>query len=178
MPTQGPDTEARLQGERAKYRRLILAFYDLSEVREYLSALSTIGPRGLASASTALRDAVLAAIVISYGRCFVSSEGADGGRIPIPERFLRGLTEGERAAHSRLLTLRHREFAHSDTEVAQVKVQSWKSAVLMPQSRVLRHFSVSDDDLTTLGAICEKLHIYIVDEMERLSAQLAEHGGF
>lgn len=167
-----------LDKERALYRRLIISWHDLMDARPALAHLLS-GDALLAD--EAVRDSLLTSLVVSYGRCFTQSRGQSQTASRLPDSFLKTLTTEELTLHRRLLQLRNTEFAHSDAEAAEVRVQAipdFKSAVLLPSSRRLRSSSLSEVDLRVVSGLLGKMHIFIHDELVRLSPVLAPHGDF
>jgi hypothetical protein len=172
-----PDISAeRLRHERALYKRVVLAFFDVTEACLYLERLRVADNSG----DEVMRDAFVTAFVIGYGRCFADSRSGPGALVRLPDRLLRALDPAELALHHRLMNLRNTEFAHSDADAANVQVSPANAPVdfLVPQSRALRTDSLEASAFGDVARLMEKLYIFIHDEMLRLNHVLAPHGRF
>jgi hypothetical protein len=168
----------RVEHERRLFRRLVISWFDLVEAR---GALTELFGRDDVLTNQVLRESLLTSIVVSYGRCFTPSRGPSGAVQSLPQSFLRTLDSRQLAVHHRVLQLRNTEFAHSDESAAEVEVRAFpdfSSGVLLPSSRKLRSSTLSDSDLRTVSGLLDKLHIFIYDEIVRLSPLLAPHGDF
>jgi hypothetical protein len=170
--------EARIDRERALFRRIIISLQDLDDARSAVNRLLGLNAQvPVPPTDVTLRDALVASAVTSYGRIFVRSRGESRRVGQVPARFLKGLTPAERTLHTRLLRLRNQEFAHSDEDAADVKVRV-AHGILHPVSRRLRRHSIADADLRGMDGIFSKLHIFLHDEMLRLYRALAPLGDF
>jgi hypothetical protein len=171
--------DSRVVSERLLYKRLVLASHDLDEAREYLRSVAAFAssPSGDRT-DRAIVSALVTSFVVSYGRCFVGSELGEKELPRVPERGRRKLSVDERSLHDRLIALRNREFAHSDAEVADIRVGVTPSGTLVPTSRVLRRYSLSDNDLAAAGSPVRKMSAFVTDELIRLQDRLAPYGEF
>src|SRR4051812_26972820 len=111
------DPETQRLAERAIFKRLVISYFDLTEARSYLESLLglKVDLRSIAQDRTQI-DALMTALVVSYGRLFSRHRGGQGVSPALPEGFVRGLTREEHTTHRRVIQLRNQEFAHSDPE--------------------------------------------------------------
>ncbi len=168
----------QVERERALFRRLVIAWHDLIDAR---AALTHLLGADESLPNQVLTDSLLTSLVMSYGRCFTQSRGPSVAIRNLPHSFLKTLDPDQLAVHHHVLQLRNTEFAHSDVDAAEVQVQAFpefKSGVLLPSSRRLRSSPLLDAELRTLSGTLDKLHIFIHDEIVRLSPLLAPHGDF
>lgn len=123
------DLEGPLSTELAD---LITLQRDLEFARSCMHALNDLAAVRPSLTTDALKNALQHAIsaeaeaaYISYGRCFGRgrSAGDPGRRVEIPEDFMNGLTEEERATHELALELRNLHVAHRINDWAQVRVR-------------------------------------------------------
>ena len=172
MPGQVDDP--RDANERATHNRLVLALDDLEEARSYALYIVThqIDER-------LVLEGLQAAMVVAYGRCF-SGEGGDATEaLPaVPARFWKALSPDLRALHDRLLTLRHQEFAHSDSDAAAISMTRWvfpDEVIVGPDHRVLRAL-VPKDDLERVIDLVNQLRSSILAEVARIQHRFKEDG--
>jgi hypothetical protein len=157
----------------ALFRRLVLSNADLVEAEESyrrLLALNQFDLRPLEQHPDT--GAHLTRLVVSYARPFSRNRGARTTR-SLPNRFLDQFTEAERATHTRILDLRHQEFAHSDEDAADVHiavVPGDPSTVsgIWRRPRVL----FDRDEMARVGECIRKLREAIDHELRRLRAEL------
>jgi hypothetical protein len=183
MQPMHAQAEGDLASERARFKRIILAWQDLEEARQSLSRL--LGSNGKAPPHEAededVRAALLTSVVVAYGRLFARSRPSASVPGQLPERFAADLDPLLRPLHKRLLNLRNEEFAHSDAAVAELKIAAFPhdhGGVLSPEARILRKHSVDHHDLVLLDDILNRVHAYLYDEMLRLYPILTPHGDF
>jgi hypothetical protein len=171
----------RIAAEQAAFKRLVIAFQDLDDMRRAVDLLA--GSRdqpAIPASQDVIRASLVTSVVVGYGRCFTHVRG---GSVPsgLPDRFHRTLSANLRALHDRLLLLRHTEFAHSDAAAAGVKTSTLPDFVggaLLPTSRRLRLYSLSDAEIEQLPSLLNELHVFLYDELVRLNKFLAPHGSF
>lgn len=169
-------TELSKTKVQAQYKRVIIAFHDLSDCRQYLNRLlGRNGETPPAPADRVQREALMTAIVVSYTRSFSGNRSAADVAPRIPRTFQRSLSPAQVALHKRMLRLRNGEFAHSDPDVSQVKVTVSTApgmrGIAMPVSNIPRQ-GLSPADLETLDTVCAALHTYLYDEMLKLQQHL------
>jgi hypothetical protein len=132
-----PESNARDAHERATHNRLILAPQDLEEARGYALLLVEDPPP-----QRPIADALNSAMIVAYGRCFSGEQSLTSEALPrLPDRFLKALSESQQKVHQALLTLRHKEFAHSDADVARITMTRWvfpAETFVAPDHRTLR----------------------------------------
>lgn len=167
-------TPDRLAAERRLYRRIVIAWSDYMECRDFLYAsdFETL-PRPLPLALSL-------AAVLAYSRLFTESDGADHTRPRLPDRARSSYSPAQHELHERLITHRHQLLAHSDPSSYDVKVSARNlpgEQLLMPVSNVARQ-ALAPAERALLQGMCSHLHIYLHDEMVRLSGLLAPHGSF
>jgi hypothetical protein len=165
-------TENSKTAAQAEYKRVIIAFHDLSDCRLYLNRLTgRNGETPPGPDDRAQRNALMTAIVVSYARPFSGNRSAEDVARRLPPAFIQALTGEELALHKRVLKLRNREFAHSDPDVSQVKVTvsavASGESLAMPLSNVPRQ-GLSIEELDRLDGLCAKLHMYLHDSMLKL----------
>lgn len=172
-------TIRRLTAERAQYIRVVLAFHDCQEAAKYAQRVCSLDSQHGDSRDYEVdRAALISALVVSYGRCFVESQ-AHGRSLPqLSGRYLRSLSKLEAELHTRMLALRHQEFAHSDADAASVTVTVWEGAVLVPHSRILRVYSLGAEDVRVALDVVQKLQTFLAEEMLRFQARLSPEGDF
>lgn len=173
---------AALSRDRRHYLRIIVAWQDLDHARAAINRLLGLNNETpVPLDDETVRLALLTSAIVSYARLFASGRSTSTVPSCLPRGFRKRLTEERRALHDRMLVLRSREFAHSDAAVADVKVGIWSDPsiqVLVPISRKLRSYSVSDADLRVLDAILAEVHRYLIEEVVRLQPLLHPHGPF
>jgi hypothetical protein len=157
---------------RAQYKRVIIAFHDLSDCRQYLNRLLGLnGEVPPAIDDAAQRNALMTAIVVSYARPFSGNKGAEDVASRLPRTFQDTLSSEQAALHRRLIGLRNREFAHSDPEVSQVTVTVGTAGggegMAMPVSNIPRQ-GLNEDELRALDGLCAALHDYLYTSILRL----------
>lgn len=180
--TQSHGAVLRLSPERAFFKRIVVAWQDLDDGRAALNRLLGLnGDTPPPSGDTTVRQALVTSVIVAYGRLFAPSKSR--GDVPgqLPGAFANGLTPEERKLHKRIIALRSKEFAHSDADIADLRITvrpEYMGGVLLPTSRRLRSHSVSDADLTAVDGLFTKVHVYLYEEMMRLYPRLAPYGDF
>jgi hypothetical protein len=164
----------RLTAERRLYRRIVIAWSDYTECRDFLYVPN------IEELPRPIPLALSLAAVLAYSRLFTDSDGADHTLPKLTDRARSGYSEAERELHERLLSHRHQILAHSDPESYDVKVGARnlrEQQFLMPVSNVTRQ-ALAPHERDLLKGMCTHLHVYLHDEMVRLSELLAPHGAF
>jgi hypothetical protein len=178
--SDSPWSTDRIAAERRKFRRVIIAFQDLDDVRACVSQLQILVAQRVKMDDT-IPKALVTSAIVGYGRCSTQSRGGTSVLRRLPETFEHALDPALRALHARLLRLRHTEFAHSDGDTADVTVgalPNFRTGALMPSARRLRADALSNVELAMFPKLLEQLHIYLYDELVRLNAELARYGDF
>ncbi|WP_143537711.1 hypothetical protein [Rubrivirga marina] len=125
-----------------------------------------------------ISDACFESLAISYARSFVSSIG-DGHKLPIlPKRLRRELSDEEEAMHLRLLEMRRKVYAHSDSDVHEVGIRerdgrwsAWSVSVKQPHLHRL-----SKEDIGTIKSLVEKLCVAVMIEINSIAKRLSKQG--
>ena len=169
------ETEER----RRAFQKLLLANQDALEAREYVRRAAAFRQRGsLTPEDKVALAAFVAAVVVAYGRCFVSSLSKRTNLPGFTERFLNTLSPAERTLHGRLLELRHQEFAHSDADAAAINVGVAEGPWLVPISRILRIHSLEPEQVADAARLVDKLIAFVTEELVLLQTTLAPAGSF
>lgn len=176
---ENPDLKSRVK--RSLYKRLVISHFDLTEARQFLCRLIGLnGERVPEQTDTIQREALMTALIVGYGRPFVSNRATDTSP-RLPDRFLKGLTPSQRALHNRVLLLRNQEFAHSDPEPAgvEVAVHGTPDGKVFPfpvsnRTRV----GLEEAQLRELASILTHLLSGIYDEMRRIEGQFKAGDAF
>lgn len=175
-PKKPAEPDPRMLRERALLKRLVISHFDFAEARQFLFKLT--GKDG--ETAPAIEDkqsskALRTALVVSYSRPFSGNRAGDGTQADLPASFLKSLTKEQRVVHDRILALRNQEFAHSDSERAEVRiwVGQWPDGrpMVSPVSNVTRA-ELPAGDLRILDTIFEHWHHRIYGEMHRIEAIL------
>jgi len=168
-----------IEEPRRSYKKLLLANQDAFEAREYVLRAAAFGEREtLAQQEKVALAAFVAAFVVAYGRCFVSSRSKKNNLPSFAERFVSTLSPAEKTLHRRVRDLRDQEFAHSDADVADISVGTWNGHSLVPTSRILRLYSLGRDELASAAALVEKVIAFVTQELVLLQGALAQSGRF
>lgn len=125
MAVKPPLFELNLADAKALYRRLNIAFSDLSDAYGFNQALQALRRGDLCQPNTAHYEVVARGLSLAccaaYARPFVSNK--PGGDMPgemttrkLGKELLTGLGESWIALHNEVLRRRHEEYAHSDPE--------------------------------------------------------------
>jgi hypothetical protein len=160
----------RRAAERALYKRLVLTREDLSQVRAFLNRLMGLNRETRpADNDRVQKDALLTALVVSYARPFVVSEGSDA-LARLPDRFISRYSPSQREQHFALLKLRNQQFAHADSEPAHVVVYAFGTPA--NGSVAICDFTpiatLSANSLQQIDRMHHVLMTEIVEEMDRL----------
>jgi len=167
--TEAPENQAgpALKAQ-ARYKRVIIAFHDLSECRSYLNRLLGLnGEQAVPRSDNVLRQALIAAAVASYVRPFSGNRPAPDVEARLPVDFEERLSQSQLDLHRRVIRVRNREFAHSDPDVSEVKASIQAGPLAMPVSNIPRR-SLTVEDLRTLDSVCSELHRYLHDQIMTL----------
>jgi hypothetical protein len=181
-PEVGRWSADRIGAEQRKFKRVVLAFQDLGDMRAFTSRLldfKALTPSN--SSDDFVIEALITSIVVGYGRCFTQTRVSGHSPSSLPASFGKGLSPELRQLHQRILYLRNTEFAHSDVETAEVSVNAlphFRRGALLPEARRLRKHSISDVELAAIPQLLSALHIYLYDELVRLNEALARYGDF
>jgi hypothetical protein len=159
------------QGRRL-YKRLIIAFHDLTESRQFLNRLLGLNSEIPPPPSDKIqREALMTALIVSYVRSFSKNRDADDVLRRLPEDFLCDFTETEKQLHARMLQLRDQEFAHSDPEKSgvTVRIDSLPEGrpIAWPVSTVVRQ-GLTAAELNTLNGMFSKLLTRLMAEFGRI----------
>ena len=152
---------------------MVLSFFDLEDVRSFLDLLLPLSPRTELAQHGVVRNALMSALIVSYGRPFARSHSDGHTARQLPADLIDGLSESQRNTHKRLLELRNEEFAHTDPEPVDLRV-IWEVRdkgfrFPVPVSNVTR-IGLSDSEL---GEVRELLN-YIDQVMIARYAALGE----
>lgn len=168
-----------LDNKRRRYKRLLLATEDALEARAFVHQA-----RALLAAAALSRDdrvtlaALVDAFVIAYGRCFASSRGGKKSLPRIESEFRESLEPADAHFHDRLIRLRNQEFAHSDADVADIKVEISDPSTLVPTSRILRRYSLQAEELENAADLVTHLIIFLTQGLVALQNDLVPAGPF
>lgn len=153
---------------RAQLARFHLSSNDFEEALSYLYAKP-------ASDAAVIRRALLTAAIVAYARPFSQNEpGASSGAtstVALKPRKL--LSPDQLVLHERLLEMRNRAIAHSESEVRPVFHVAWE-----PPAHLVGH-QVFDPltqpiDRPLFASMCETLHAECSSSVSRLSAKIHE----
>lgn len=168
------DPSLRTGAEQALYKRLVISHFDLMEARRYLERLlGNNGETAPLPGDKIQREALITALIVSYGRPFSGNRAGEKVRASPPERFLRAFSSEELRLHQDLLQLRNREFAHSDPDPSAVEVDVLATReglpTAMPMSNRVR-IGLGEHELRILSHMITLLYGQIYDEMRRIEA--------
>jgi hypothetical protein len=122
MPTPR-QVVAKLEEERALLKRILLSIDDFFVAGRHIERLRRVRQfRKAPKLDGTTREALQIAIVVSYARPFSGNRPARDVQRGLPS-FVDRLPAKRRALHDRLITLRHKQFAHSDPIAADLEVR-------------------------------------------------------
>jgi len=158
--------------DRRLYKRLIIAFHDLTDSWRYLNRLLGLNSETPPPQSDKIqRDALMTALIVSYVRSFSANRVADDVQKRLPDNFLSDFSESEKRLHAIMIQLRDQEFAHSDPEKSGVAVDIHclpdGRPIAWPVSTVVRQ-GLTDAELNTLKGMFSKLLIRLMAELQRI----------
>jgi len=160
------------QKNRALYKRILLSIDDLIDAHN--SAIRLLELDEFEKASIKQSSDFVAhclCLVISYSRPFINSENEDIAYKRLPGVSLKSLTREERALHNNIISLRQKEFAHSDPLPAQIQLNKFiykDSDIIFSISRSTR-YPFSKSDIIMVKNIVRKLFDWLIGQKEYLS---------
>ena len=167
-----PTRYSRSEQDRRLYKRLIIAFHDLTESQQFLNRLLGLNSEAPPLPSDNIqREALMTAVIVSYVRSFSENRAASDVAGRLPKSFLSSFTKIEKQLHGRMVELRDQEFAHSDPEKigVTVRIDSLPDGrpIPWPVSTVVRQ-GLTRAELHTLNGMFTKLLTHLMAELGRI----------
>ncbi len=128
-----------------KYKRVVLTYFDLIEARSFLVVLRRYLQSDDPSPDERLLiEALSTATVVAYARPFSGNHERKDAAASVGRDLLPTLSTEQRRWHDRVIELRRTQFAHTDSEAANVNVSvipDWRTQNVfraLPVSNALR----------------------------------------
>jgi len=165
-----------MEEERREYRRLVLSSIDLDQAIEWVDLiLGNQLYRERDEKERAISRGLQTAMVVAYSRPFSGNDERKHTTGKLRGELLDVFDKDEKTIHSRVLKLRHKVFAHTDSEVRDLKVNV-ASVMGIPFAMPLSHnpfVSMSEAELVRFRQMARKLSTRIAEELTKVQERLS-----